>query len=212
MLIKGEKRQMLMNLQTNSFIAKNARMNHANKMSASAIEAEWLEIQAAQQDPARFRPLYDRYFESIFRFIYRRTADEALSSDICSKVFLKALQKINGYSFQGVPFSSWLFRLATNEVAQYYRQQKKKRVISIEEMHLHSIIDENEPENRDQMLQDMIAALDQLKEKDLILIELRFFEERPFKEIAEIIGITESNAKMKTYRALEKIKKLMNDD
>lgn len=187
-------------------------MNHSNNMSTSAIEAEWLEIQAAQQDPALFRPLYERYFETIFRFIYRRVAEEAISSDICSKVFLKALQKINGYSFQGVPFSSWLYRLASNEVAQYYRQQNKKRVVSIEESHINSIFDDDEPENRTSQLQEMISALDQLKEKDLVLIELRFFEERPFKEIAEIIGITESNAKMKTYRALNKLKKIMSEN
>lgn len=201
-----------MNLQTKSVIAKNARMNHANNMSERAIEAEWLEIQAAQQDPALFRPLYERYFETIFRFIYRRVADEALSSDICSKVFLKALQNINGYSFRGVPFSSWLYRLASNEVAQYYRQQKKKRVVSIEDSHINSIIESDEPGDQEQQLQQMISALDQLREKDLILIELRFFEERPFKEIAEIIGITEPNAKMKTYRALNKLKKLMSHD
>ena len=201
-----------MNSQTKSISAKNARMNHSNKMSVRAVEAEWLEIQAAQQDPALFRPLYQRYFETIFRFIYRRVADEALSSDICSVVFLKALQKIKGYSFQGVPFSSWLYRLASNEVAQHYRQQNKKRIVSIEESQLNSIIDHDEPENRSHQIQQMISVLDQLKEKDLILIELRFFEERPFKEIAEIIGITESNAKMKTYRALEKLKKMMSYD
>jgi RNA polymerase sigma-70 factor (ECF subfamily) len=201
-----------MNLQTKSVIAKNARMNHANNMSERAIEAEWLEIQAAQQDPALFRPLYERYFETIFRFIYRRVTDEALSSDICSKVFLKALQNINAYSFRGVPFSSWLYRLAGNEVAQYYRQQKKKRVVSIEDSHINSIIESDEPGDQEQQLQQMISALDQLREKDLILIELRFFEERPFKEIAEIIGITEPNAKMKTYRALNKLRKLMSHD
>ncbi len=200
-----------MNLQSKSIPAKNARMNHANKMSTRAIEAEWLEIQAAQQDPAHFRPLYDRYFESIFRFIYRRTADESLTADICSIVFLKALEKIKGYSFQGVPFSSWLYRLASNEVAQYYRIEKKKRIISVEESQINSLIDPDEPHELNDQLEPMIKALDQLKEKELVLIELRFFEERPFKEIAEIIGITESNAKMKTYRALEKLRKLMSE-
>jgi RNA polymerase sigma-70 factor (ECF subfamily) len=51
--------------------------------------------------------------------------------------------------------------------------------------------------------------MQQLKEKDMEIIEMRFFEERPFKEIAEILNITESNAKVKTYRILEKMKKLM---
>jgi RNA polymerase sigma-70 factor (ECF subfamily) len=90
--------------------------------------------------------------------------------------------------------------------------QKKKRVVSIEDSHINSIIESDEPGDQEQQLQQMISALDQLREKDLILIELRFFEERPFKEIAEIMGITEPNAKMKTYRALNKLKKLMDHD
>ena len=53
----------------------------------------------------------------------------------------------------------------------------------------------------------LIQLLDDLKETDLQLIELRFFEQRPFKEIAEILDITESNAKVKTYRILERLKK-----
>ena len=50
------------------------------------MHEEWLEIQAAQKDPARFRPLYNRYFEAIFRFVYNRTLNEELSSDLCSQV------------------------------------------------------------------------------------------------------------------------------
>jgi RNA polymerase sigma-70 factor (ECF subfamily) len=52
-----------------------------------------------------------------------------------------------------------------------------------------------------------VQQLDNLKDADLQLIELRFFEHRPFKEIAEILDMTESNAKVKTYRILERLKK-----
>ena len=50
--------------------------------------------------------------------------------------------------------------------------------------------------------------LERLKEEELEVIELRFLEGRPFKEVAEILGITETYAKVKTYRILEKMKKL----
>ena len=53
-------------------------------------------------------------------------------------------------------------------------------------------------------------AMQYLSEPDLLLIELRFFEERPFSEVGEIIGITENNAKVKTYRAIDKLKIIYN--
>jgi len=53
---------------------------------------------------------------------------------------------------------------------------------------------------------NLVKVLDTLEEKDLQLIEMRFFEQRPFKEIADVLGMTESNAKVKTYRILERLK------
>lgn len=199
---------MFSNLQINRTLVKNARMSVSKKtVSMDAMQEEWQEIQAAQKDPALFRPLYNRYFDPIFRFIFRRTNDEALTADLCSLVFLKAMQRLEGYHFKGVPFSAWLYRIASNEVAQHYRQVKKNRVVSIEETNISEMFDEmDEPENEEER-QRLIEVLDTLKPKDLQLIEMRFFEQRPFKEIADIVGITESNAKVKTYRILERLKK-----
>ena len=173
------------------------------------MQKEWLEIQAAQKDPARFRPLYNRYFEAIFRYVYNRTLNEELSADLCSQVFLKALQRLNTYTFQGVPFSAWLFRIASNEVAQHFRRTKKKRVVSVDEAALSELLDDTAEENREQLKQLMIKSLNLLRPHDLQIIEMRFFEQRPFKEIADILDITESNAKVRTYRVLERLKKIM---
>ncbi len=205
---------MFSNLQISRSLAKNETERpmrlFKKTVSEEAVLEEWAEIQAAQVNPAKFRPLYDRYFESIFRFIHRRTADEELAGDLCSQVFLKAMQKIDTYYFRGVPFSSWLFKIAANEVSQYYRQSQKVRVVSTEETDLSDMIDEmEEPDNEIYRL-NLTKVLDTLEEKDMQLIEMRFFEQRPFKEIADILGMTESNAKVKTYRILERLKnKLM---
>ena len=201
--------KMFSNLQINRTLVKNAtRMDNPNKtVSNEYMQEEWTIIKSAQQDPAAFRPLYERYFEPIFRFIFRRTADQSLSADICSQVFMKALQKLDNYQYKGVPFSAWLYRIASNEVAQYYREEKKNRVVSIETTQLSDLIDEVEEHNDEGHRHAMIIAIDGLKLEDLQLIEMRFFEQRPFKEIAEIAGITESNAKVRTYRILERLKK-----
>jgi RNA polymerase sigma-70 factor, ECF subfamily len=200
---------MFMNLQISRTLVKNdIRMDNPKKIvSNESMQEEWVLIQEAKANPAAFRSLYNKYFESIFRFIYRRTADQNQSSDICSQVFLKAMQKLPSYKFKGVPFSAWLYRIASNEVAQFYREEKKNRVVSIETSQLSDIIDEIDHTDNEYLRNVMISAIDDLKEDDMQLIEMRFFEQRPFKEIAEIIGITESNAKVKTYRILEKLKK-----
>lgn len=203
---------MFSNLQISRTLAKNlTRMNSSNKtVSQEAMQAEWLEVQAAQQNPAHFRPLYDRYFEPIFRFVFKRCADENLAGDICSQVFLKAMQKLGSYQYKGVPFSAWLYRIASNEVAQHFRNTQKNRVVSVEDHSISDLIDEIADDGDfEKARQQLLQTLNQLKPKDLTLIELRFFEGRPFKEIADILEITESNAKVKTYRILEKMKKIM---
>ncbi len=189
---------------------KEGLMNSFRRtVSTEAINHEWTEIQAAQQDAAMFRPLYNRYFEQIFQFIYKRTLDENLCADICSQVFLKAMQRLDSYTFQGVPFSAWLFRIASNEVAQHYRHTQKNRVVSVEDYNLNSMLDEMDTDDLAPYRDVLIHSLEELKESDLEIIELRYFEQRPFKEIADLLNITESNAKVRTYRVLERLKKIM---
>lgn len=202
---------MSFDLQISRTLVKTeVRMEVPKKtVSEEAMQEEWAVIRAAQENPAMFRPLYDQYFEAIFRFIFRRTADESLSSDICSQVFLKAMQQINKYKFKGVPFSAWLYRIASNEVAQYFRNTQKNRVVSLEHSHISNLIDEMDSGQKENYQKALVQALDELNEIDVQLIEMRFFEQRPFKEIADIIGITESNAKVKTYRILERLKKII---
>lgn len=178
-------------------------------VSAAAMEAEWEEIKAAQVNPVRFRPLYERYYEPIYRFVYRRTTDADLSADLSSQVFLKALQRLSSYEYRGVPFSAWLFRIASNEIAQHFRNVRNQRTVSVDDHTLGDVAEEMELDEDRWQVEDLIDALDGLKPSDVEVIELRFFEQRPFKEVAAILGITESNAKVKTYRILERLKKHM---
>jgi len=187
-------------------------LNHSTKappmkVSQNAIDQEWEDVKAAQKNAAAFRPLYERYYEQIFRFVYRRTAEEALTADICSQVFLKAMQKIKTYTFRGVPFSAWLYRIANNEITQHYRHAKKSRVVSIQEIQLEEMTDEIDNFDYEKQRNNLLNALNNLSESDMQIIELRFFEQHSFKEVGQILNITENNAKTRTYRALEKIKR-----
>ena len=140
----------------NYSLTKNWWMSTGKKtVSPEALRAEWLEIEAAQRDPAMFRPLYNRYYEPVFLLIFRRTADEALTADLCSQAFLKAMQKLPDYEYKGVPFSSWLYRIAINETTQHFRQAQRNRMVSIEDAGLQDLMTEmDEPHHDDRSLAD----------------------------------------------------------
>ncbi|MGI9544045.1 MAG: RNA polymerase sigma factor [Cyclobacteriaceae bacterium] len=174
--------------------------------AALAIEREW--IKEAKKDPKRFSPLYDRYFEAIFIFIYRRTANEDLAADLCSGTFLKALQYLKRYEDRGLPFAAWLYRIASNEVNKYYRKTNKRMVFSLEESIVGKMLEEEESSLTEELTAELSFHLAALSTTELMILELRFFESKGFKEIAYILEITESAAKMRTYRAIDKLKGL----
>jgi len=164
-------------------------------------------VQEAKKDPQRFAPLYKKYYEQIFRYIYQRMDDEEMAFDVTSQVFLKAMNNLHKYEFRGVPFSSWLYRIAKSELYQSFRDKKAERTVNIDKVQLSGVIDEIETDENEENKQRLIQCIAKLKEADIQLIEMRYFEKRSFREIGEILDITENNAKVKSFRALEKLKK-----
>ena len=179
---------------------------HKTKQS---INAESIEIDAAKEDISKFDVLYNRYYAQIFRFIYQRVETEDKAADLASQTFLKAMQKITQFEHKGFPFVSWLYRIAINEVNLDYRKSKRQRYYNANSDDLEKIINETEEEYRSEKMPILLSALQALNKAELELIELRFFEKRPFKEIGEILEMTENNAKVKTFRVIKKLKNII---
>src|SRR4029078_7215524 len=70
----------------------------------------------------------DLYYLMIFNYILRRTNDFELSQDVTTDVFMKALDRIHKFTWRGLPFSAWLYRIASNEIADHFRGQQAKTV------------------------------------------------------------------------------------
>ncbi|PBQ34653.1 heat-shock protein [Sphingobacteriaceae bacterium] len=181
---------------------------HQNK---EQIEQEQVLIAAAKKNSSRFAGLYKKYYEQIFLFILKRVESEDTAADVTSQVFLKALTNLSKYKDMGFPFSSWLFRIARNEIYDMYRDKKIDLVVSIEKKGVGEMIAEMGTEDKEDHSK-LYLALGHLDESEMELIELRFFEKRHFKEIGEILEITENNAKVRTYRVLDKLKKLLKNE
>lgn len=172
-------------------------------------EAE--EIQLARQDHRYFGVLYERYFEQLYRFIFKRLGgDEEVAGDLVQQTFIKAMANIGRYEDRGLPFSAWLYRIAQNEVNMFFRSRKKHYFVEINDRQLTGLIEETTGTGShtysQEDLEQLVTIINNLEETQLDIIELRFFQEMSFKEIADIYSISEANAKMRLYRLLEKIK------
>ena len=177
--------------------------------TADMLQTEQHLIEAAKQNPEHFGPLYDKYYKQIFGYVYQRMDCKDTAFDLTSQVFLKALTNIEKYEYKGVPFASWLYRIAHSEVMQSFRTKKNLRTINADISDLRNICEEVEHEYMEEYKSILMTVIKNLPEDDVQLIELRFFEKRAFKEIAEILSLTETNAKVKLYRILEKVKKTL---
>jgi RNA polymerase sigma-70 factor, ECF subfamily len=182
-------------------------VNPLYHQTSAKLEEELGWIRRAQKDPEKFGPLYEKYHEQIFRYIYQRMDDQELALDVTSQVFMKALKNIKSYEYRGVPLSSWLYRIAKSELYQAFRDRKATRTVNLDTVHLTDMVEEMDEEQSDLNRKKLFDVLKKLNENDLQLIELRFFEKRAYREIGEILALTENNAKVKCFRALEKLKK-----
>ncbi|MEO5979372.1 MAG: sigma-70 family RNA polymerase sigma factor [Chryseolinea sp.] len=179
-------------------------------MSGEELQKEYAILERSRKDPRAFGELYEKYFDRIFNYIFRQTDDEDLTADLCSQTFLNALKHVGRYEFRGYPFSAWLYKIASNEVNKHYRKLKTEKVFSIEELRIRELIDQANVDWDDEVIGRLMNYLRGLPTEMLEVLELRFYEDKDFKEIAFILDITESGAKMRTYRALDRLRKNFN--
>lgn len=166
-------------------------------------------IEKSQLDPKFFRPLYEKYFKRIFLFVHRRVGDKECTADITSQIFLKALTNIKKFEARGLPFSAWLFRIAINECTNFFRKTKRDRHVSLDSISVNELFEDLTAEQGLEDLQRKLPdMLQKLSPDELQLIELRYFEQRPFRDVADILGITENYAKVRVYRVLDKMKEM----
>ncbi len=177
--------------------------------SRQQLDEEVLQIKAAIADPQAFGLLYDKYYLRIFRYVFQRVEDEDTAADVTSVVFSKALFGLSKYQFRGVPFSAWLFRVAQNELNQLFRKNKVQKVVNVPLESLAQVAEDAREEDLEGRIEDLKKAMKDLNEEELELLEQRYFENRSYKEMSEILDMEENNARVKTFRVIQKLKNLL---
>jgi RNA polymerase sigma-70 factor (ECF subfamily) len=182
------------------------------------LEQQKALVERAQNDAEAFGELYDEYYTRIFGYILRRTASVDITQDITSEVFFKALKNLGQFRWRGVPFSSWLYRIAAHEIANYFRKSQRHPVFPGEVTDLANASNpsaetelpqaEAELRKHEEFL-DLHENISRLPLKYQEVITLRFFEDKQLREIGEILGKKEGTVKSLLHRGLEKLRNLM---
>jgi RNA polymerase sigma-70 factor, ECF subfamily len=188
--------------------AKGTSMTIESRFHATRndIAAEEAEIEAAKYNPRAFGPLYNRYYARILGFVYQRVGKKDDAYDITQQVFIAALENIGKYKPSGVPYSALLFRIAINELNRFYRKSKVRQTVSVDDASVADVLIELGEETTAQTDARLMKALEQLAPEEMALMQMRFFDKIPFKELCAILEITETAAKARVYRLLEKLK------
>lgn len=157
---------------------------------------------------AAFTKLYEFYLPKIYGYIYKRVGKREIAEDLTSQTFLKMVENLK--RFRGRHFKSWLFKIATNSIIDYYRMSRPAAPITE-----YEDLPENSPgpvQQTEQMQnrEKVLAVLALLPEKYQRVLHLKFFADLSNEELAVSLKITENNLGVLIYRALKSFKKLYN--
>jgi RNA polymerase sigma-70 factor (ECF subfamily) len=162
-------------------------------------------IEAAQRDPRRFAELYEAHFERVYAYAVRRLRDRHEAEDVTSEVFQQALAHLGRFEWRGVPFAAWLFRIASNAIADRSKRAARERGNPAPEP-------EAEPEPALERVEEqarLYRLVRELPADQRRVIEARFVEERTIREIAGELGRSEGAVKQLQFRAVQNLRARM---
>jgi RNA polymerase sigma-70 factor (ECF subfamily) len=175
----------------------------------------WRLVTLAQQgDGEAFGQLYDRYVDTVFRFIYFRVNDRALAEDFTSETFLRALRRIGTVNYQGRDIGAWFVTIARNIILDHMKSARKRLEITTDET----------PEGKEHVAspedavidlltsERLMAAVKQLGAEQRECVMLRFIQGFSVSETAAVMGKNDGAIKALQHRAVRKLAELVGGD
>jgi RNA polymerase sigma-70 factor (ECF subfamily) len=138
-------------------------------------------VESAKTDPDAFSLLYRNYFPQIFNYVARRLGDVGAAQEVTSDTFFEAMHDIRKFQWRGLPFSSWLYRIATNNINSYLRK-KSNSLLSLDFLFAHP---EFEIARNVDIEQEIIHAEEELQRyQDFLFIQKQILQlPIPYQEV-----------------------------
>lgn len=164
---------------------------------------------AVKGDRDAFGSLYERYVSLVFRHIYFLTYDSQLTEDLTAQTFLNALESISRYEERGVPFLAWLLRIAYNLTMSRKKLQKNNGHAQLPEGGLEATGTLYSPEAFCEAKVDGERVWEHVRKLSLnqrLVIVLRFVDNLPYSDIAQVLGKSVGAVRVIHYRALSNLR------
>jgi RNA polymerase sigma-70 factor, ECF subfamily len=163
-------------------------------------------------DSKAFEELVVRHQKGIYYFVLRNLKNPLDAEDTVQKIFLLAYQNIKGFRADST-FKTWIYRIGINQCYNYFRQNKNREFVSVDDM---PVTDSNANPEMDLSDKERVSllqrAVERLPYKQRMVVTLRIYQELSFEEIGKVLNVRTNSAKVNFHYALEKLKKWMKKD
>lgn len=173
-------------------------------------ELQWIKQIRLESNKIAANKLITKYYKEIYAYVYKQTLNKELSMDLTQEIFIKVLQSIGNYDERKASFRTWLYRISTYGIIDYYRSKHYKYnslVNSIEDYDIEDGEDFTLSLEYKEDVEKIMEVVNRLDTSNQQILRLKLFADSTFKEISEILKVPESTVKTRYYAAIKRIKK-----
>jgi len=155
-----------------------------------------------------FTEIFQLYYKRVYNYTYYRVNSQEAAEDLTSNIFEKIIVRFNTYENEKSKFEVWMFTIARNTINDYFRKQKRYKIISIDSI-LDLMSRDKGPEDlmiNKERNNKLLDALNVLDAKERNIIAYKFGGDLKNIEIAKILNISESNVGVKLHRIMKRLK------
>ncbi len=161
-------------------------------------------------DQGAFNKIYEEYFTKIYRYVALKISNQVEAEDITQEVFVRALESISSFKWQGRPFSSWLFRIAHNQVIDYFRKAGKRNTLPLADWDVVDAHDgPQEITEQEADIKQVLTATKKLSKAQQEVISLRFAGGLSIAQAAKSMGKSEGAIKALQHSAIVVLRKTL---
>lgn len=170
----------------------------------NSVEEDKQLVAAAQLDSSAFGPIYEKYVDKIYTYIFFRVNQHAeTAEELTAEVFTRALQHLHKYTFQGYPYSSYLYQIARTICVDQYG---KGHIVDIDEV---IVVDGDSGTDSAELRAEIMLLWQYIEELPLEtqeLLQLRYIEDLPYEDIAIVTGKKAPAIRKTISRAIQTLK------
>jgi RNA polymerase sigma-70 factor (ECF subfamily) len=167
---------------------------------------------AQQGDTSAVEALYQRYAQSVYRYVYYRVSTAADAEDLTAEVFVKMVEGLPSYRVTGAPFEAWLYRIAAARIVDQRRKSNRRPQTELTENLADSTTLPEEQVQQAQEVETLRQAFNQFSDEEQTLLILRFVERKSHQEVADVLGKSPGAIKSMQHRTLIRLAALLGSE